>query len=66
MTMFVQAAGKKGIPAFQMMVIRCIIQAFYGCFMCLWLNINPFGNKGKRWVPFIRGVLGPAAAGTKI
>lgn len=63
MTMFVQAIGKKGIPSFQIMVIRCIIQSMYGAYTCLWIEINPFGTKGNRWVPFIRGILGPAAGG---
>ena len=62
MTLWVQAAGERGIPSFQMMGIRCFMQIFYGAFLCLWVDINPFGEKGKRLLPIIRGVIAPLAA----
>ena len=59
MTVVVRIAGDQGIPSYEMMVIRCIIQTFYSGFICLWMDINPFGPKGKRFWPFMRGLVGP-------
>lgn len=65
MTLFVDAAGEKGIPSFEMMVIRCIIQLFYSLIACACLRINPFGTKGNRKLPVLRGILGPLSTGKK-
>ena len=66
MTLMVALAGERGIPSFQMMAIRCFVQIFYSGFLCLWVDINPFGTKGNRTLPFLRGLLGPFAAGIVI
>lgn len=64
MTLWVQKAGERGIPSFQMMGIRCLMQTFYAAFLCLWIDINPFGRRGFRKLPIIRGFIAPLAAGT--
>lgn len=63
MTLFVNAAGDKGIPSFEMMIFRCIAQMFYSGSICLYMGINPFGPKGNRTIPFLRGVFGPLSTG---
>ena len=63
MTLIVDLTGEKGIPSFQMMVIRCIIQTFYSGFMAYWAGVNMFGEPGERTLPLLRGVFGPLATG---
>ena len=63
MTLLVQEAGTRGIPSYEMITIRCIIQSAYSLFCSLWIDINPFGTKGNRVIPILRGLFGSISAG---
>ena len=59
----VDLAGSRGIPSFEMMVIRCFFQILNSGGMCWWIGVNPFGESGNRTVPFLRGLFGSLSTG---
>lgn len=63
MTLFVNAAGDKGIPSFEMMVFRCFVQMIFSGTVCYFIGVNPFGPKGNRTIPLLRGIFGPLSTG---
>ncbi|KAF9101954.1 hypothetical protein BGX27_011248 [Mortierella sp. AM989] len=53
----------KSIPSFEIVLFRGIIQTTLGVIACQYLNISPFGNKGYRFLLFLRGLAGSFGLG---
>lgn len=62
-TFLVDRAGARGIPSFEIMVVRCCFQMVISGVVCAWKGINPFGESGMRRVPFLRGLFGSLSTG---
>lgn len=59
MTLFVDAAGERGIPSFEMMIVRCVVQLILSAIYCYFIGVNPLGTPGNRLLPVLRGIFGP-------
>ena len=63
-TMAVHAAGSRGIPSGEILLIRCITQVALSAGTCAYLHKNPLGPAGHRTLPVLRGIFGSLSAGS--
>ena len=56
-------AERYGVPSFEILFFRCMFQLVYSLIASYLAGINPFGERGARWLGIVRGASGGLAAG---